>query len=302
LALLTESHLACHTYPESNLATFNLYCCRARPEWNWEENFRALFNAQNVKIQKIERGESNAAVPAVVVRASRSNTVISQPKFREVKIRERRLPHLERENGIYFVTFRLADSVPQKVLNQIKAEREQAERVEDGNERLSKNALRRISDVFSEKVEDYLDSGFGGCYLQNPEIAELTANSIKFFEGKKYRLFAWCIMPNHVHAVLQPFTNNSLSEILHSWKSFTAKEANRILEREGAFWQRESYDHLIRDSKDLTRIVQYVVENPSKAGLKSWRWVFPQRAVSAGRTHDNRQDDGATFAVGGDAR
>ena len=64
LALLTESHLACHTYPESNLATFNLYCCRARPEWNWEENFRALFNAQNVKVQKIERGNRAAIAEA----------------------------------------------------------------------------------------------------------------------------------------------------------------------------------------------------------------------------------------------
>lgn len=67
LALLTESHLACHTYPESNTATFNLYCCRARPEWNWEENLRQLFDAKNVKILIIERGHRVAIAEAKMI-------------------------------------------------------------------------------------------------------------------------------------------------------------------------------------------------------------------------------------------
>ena len=64
LTALTESHLACHTYPESNLATFNLYCCRSRPEWNREENFRALLGAESVKVEKIERGHQVAIAEA----------------------------------------------------------------------------------------------------------------------------------------------------------------------------------------------------------------------------------------------
>ena len=56
LVMLTESHLACHTYPEHCAATFNLYCCRERPEWNWEENLRELLGAKNVNVKKIERG------------------------------------------------------------------------------------------------------------------------------------------------------------------------------------------------------------------------------------------------------
>jgi hypothetical protein len=90
----------------------------------------------------------------------------------------------------------------------------------------------------------------------------------------RYRLHAWCIMPNHVHVVVEPFAGHELPEILHSWKSFTAKTANRLLGRTGGFWQDEYYDHLIRDTEEYFHAIGYVLENPARAGLRDWPWVW----------------------------
>ena len=316
LVMLTESHLACHTYPEHQAATFNLYCCRTRPEWNWKRNLQNLLGAKNVNVQKIERGHSNAGILPVVLSAScvqplaiaetkvfTQNQAISPPGFKNVKMRERRLPHLECEGGTYFITFRLADSLPQNVLRQIKLERDQAVKVSaNSHKKLSKNSEKRLSLALSRNIERALDLGIGACHLSNPQIAQIVADALKFHDGKKYRLFAWCVMPNHVHVIIKPNINHELGEILHSWKSFTANEAHKILPQDGHFWERESYDHLIGNDKEFYRIVEYVKQNPVKADLTDWKWVevltteraLPDDNVTAGCRHDNRQDDGVT--------
>ena len=81
-------------------------------------------------------------------------------------------------------------------------------------------------------------------------------------------------MPNHVHVLVEPLKSHALSKIVQSWKSFTAKEANRILERTGTFWKTECYDHLIRDAAEFDHALRYIEENPVKAALKDWPWVF----------------------------
>ena len=81
-------------------------------------------------------------------------------------------------------------------------------------------------------------------------------------------------MPNHVHAVVRPFAPHPLPEILKTWKGFSARQANRVLSHQGEFWQPESYDHLIRDDVDLVNAIRYVRDNPLKAGLVDWAWVW----------------------------
>jgi putative DNA methylase len=81
-------------------------------------------------------------------------------------------------------------------------------------------------------------------------------------------------MPNHVHAVVQPLATHALAAIVHSWKSFTAKEANHILGASGTFWQREYYDRVIRGEEHLRRVIDYVANNPVKSGLANWQWVY----------------------------
>ena len=109
--------------------------------------------------------------------------------------------------------------------------------------------------------------------MHDPRVAETVANALQQFHGQRYRLLAWCVMPNHVHVVFSPLGHHQLQAILHTWKSFSAKEANSLLGRTGHFWQREYFDHLVRSQSSLAKIINYVKHNPEKAGLKDWRWV-----------------------------
>lgn len=118
-----------------------------------------------------------------------------------------------------------------------------------------------------------LDAGYGQCLLRDDRTAEIVAEALKHFDDDRYQLHAWCVMPNHVHVVVQPLGTHQLSQILHSWKSFTANAVNKELGRSGPVWLRESYDHLIRDEADYQHHVRYARENPAAAGLSNWKWV-----------------------------
>ena len=204
-----------------------------------------------------------------------------KPRFGEVAIRDRgRLPHWEVEGGTYFVTFRLCDSLPQSVLESIRFERKDILLTAERQARkLNDTELKRLEELFSERIEACLDSGIGACYLAKPQIADLVAGALQFFDDQRYRQFAWSVMPNHVHAVFRALPNWSLEKILHSWKSFTAKEANKMLEREGGFWEEEYFDHLIRDEDEFYTYTEYVASNPRRAGLKGWRWAWVRPRV-----------------------
>ncbi|MEZ6141501.1 MAG: HsdR family type I site-specific deoxyribonuclease [Zavarzinella sp.] len=220
---------------------------------------------QDAAATGIKSGTGFQPVLAVVQRQDATGIQIRQGAY---------LPHWTREGAVYAVTFRLGDSLPQSVLLAWKKERDAiVNRSIEMNRQLTQEEERRIDQLYSEKIESHLDVGNGKCWMQQPEIAELVERSLKHFDGVRYRLLAWCVMPNHVHVVVKPNPGNSLSEITHSWKSFTGTEANRQLARKGVFWQKESYDHIIRDVDDLEHAICYVLDNPRKAGLTDWRWV-----------------------------
>jgi len=216
-----------------------------------------------------------------------------------ISIRERgRLPHWEAHGATYFVTYRQADSLPKTVLADIENEREKYILAQKAKVKLSKEDKDRIKQIFSEKIEDYLDSGAGECHLRDPRIAEIVKENLLKFDGTKYRIYAWCIMPNHVHVVMEPLVDHELAKILHSWKSFTSNKINKKLGLKGKLWQREYYDHLVRDQADYERVVDYVWENPKKAGLSDWEWVgFGSNAGSlpAEEKDKSRQAAGATL-------
>jgi REP element-mobilizing transposase RayT len=196
-----------------------------------------------------------------------------------ITVRSRgRLPHWENTPATYFVTFRLADSLPKKVLAEFEFERNDILATARAMGRdLALTERSRLAELFTDKIEAYLDAGSGTRCLTDPAIARMTQETLLHFDRLRYRLFAWCVMPNHVHAVFQPLAAHALSAVVHAWKSYSAKRANRILGRSGAFWQREYYDHLVRNENEFRRIVRYVLDNPKKAKLADWPWVGVRR-------------------------
>jgi putative transposase len=198
----------------------------------------------------------------------------------------RRLPHIQPEGGTFFITFRLANSLPMKVIEKLQEEhlesKERCEALVDKKE--SEEQLIKENRRFFKNWDDMLYRLTSDeKHLSNPQVADMVADSIRFRDGRIYDLLAFCIMPNHVHLVFTPLEEkedkfNSLSKIMHSLKRYTAHEANLILGREGDFWQHENYDHYIRGTPELERIIKYVLNNPVKARLVDewvkWKWSY----------------------------
>lgn len=205
---------------------------------------------------------------------------------RELTIRQgAKLPHWTRDRAIYHVTFRLADSVPKQVQEEWSAERRRLDRLIEEN-RLTDKEKFEYQRLHTEKIEDYLDSGHGNCLLSNPVSADIVAQALQHFDQDRYLLWAWAVMPNHVHAIVEPLSHE-LADIVHSWKSFTSNKINEALSREGTVWQREYYDHIIRNSVSMSRATKYVEDNPTKAGLVNWTWAKNNWVQEEG---DRRQD------------
>ena len=126
------------------------------------------------------------------------------------------------------------------------------------------------------RIEAALDAGHGESWLKDARISDIVERAFLHFDAERYRLHAWVIMPNHVHVVATPLANWTLADITHSWKSFTAKKANTMVNRSGLFWAREYFDRVIRDEVHFANAVSYVERNPVKAGLcgrpEDWRF------------------------------
>jgi len=164
------------------------------------------------------------------------------------------LPHFDGGEIPQMVTIRLIDSFPTALLQEWEQELSLMHPIEAECER-------------HRRIEDYLDKGLGTAWLSRPDIADLVARAVRLFDGTRYLLHAWCVMPNHVHVLLTPREGEILSGILHSWKSFTAQKANALLGKQGPFWQREYFDRFVRSENHFAEAVIYIENNPVKAGL-----------------------------------
>jgi REP element-mobilizing transposase RayT len=168
------------------------------------------------------------------------------------------LPHFDAPELVQALTFRLSDSLPQQAI-----------------ERLRGDSRART------RFEEALDQGIGACWLKQPAIAELVEDTLLHFDGQRYHLLAWCIMPNHVHAMIEQVQGERLGEIVSSWKRFSARRANERLGLKGRFWQEDYWDRFIRNEMHLAAAISYVENNPVKAGLVSdarlWPWSSARR-------------------------
>ncbi len=168
------------------------------------------------------------------------------------------IPHFDQANLVQLITIRLNDAVPQALIEEWKRELDWAEKMPAND---SRGATLRI------RIERYEDIGYGSCWLREERIAAMVEQGLFHFDAVRYRILAWCIMPNHAHVVAEIWEQFHLDRILHSWKSYTAHEANRMLRRSGAFWFREYYDRYIRNEQHLADAIEYVESNPVMPGL-----------------------------------
>jgi REP element-mobilizing transposase RayT len=163
------------------------------------------------------------------------------------------LPHFDSQDTVQFVTFRLGDSLPAHVVAQLS----------------TKTNLETAT-------AELLDRGLGACWLRRPEIARLVEDSLTIFDGERYRLLAWTIMPNHVHVLLETMPSASLGQVVGSWKRFTGREANILLKRTGQFWHADYWDRFIRNDRHFEVVRDYIDNNPVKARLATephlWPW------------------------------
>jgi len=200
---------------------------------------------------------------------------INKPQHPKLEIKDRDdLSHRSQEAATYFVTYGLADSLPKHVLAQIEQECHVLIKKTSSVDECTSEEKRHLTQLTSERIEEYLDQGTGQCWLRNPDVAKCVVEAFHHFDADRYRLCAYCVMPNHVHVVLRPLPQHDLSDILQSWKSFTARAANKLLGESGTFWQRDYFDRRVRNEEHYRQLVKYILENPSKAKLKDWPWVW----------------------------
>jgi type I restriction enzyme R subunit len=224
----------------------------------------------------------------------------SLPHFAEVRImldglfRRRRLPHWDAEDATFFVTACLAGSIPARGLIRLEKFREQLERRPRPNGLSVDEWETRKQKLVFAQFDDLIDCESAVRHLANPAAASEVESSLRHFAGERYDLLAVVVMPSHFHWVFHPRANCVLSwieeerqsgkpvprtprqRIMQSVKGYSAYRCNRLLGLHGEFWQDESYDHVVRDDDELFRIIEYVENNPVKAGLverrEDWQW------------------------------
>ncbi len=205
--------------------------------------------------------------PAPLPRATPRSHVTFHPfePQRPAAITQRRLPHWRQDGCTYFVTFRLADSLPRAVYESWREERDACLAALPAT--ATREARETATSLFTEKLERIFDQGHGACLLGNGNIAAELERILRFHDGSHYALGAFVVMPNHVHLIVTPLGDHRLADILQNWKSVSAHRINRLAARTGPLWQDESFDHIVRDEEHLEKFTAYIERNPGQAGL-----------------------------------
>ncbi len=231
--------------------TGSFYTPRPIVDYMVDESLKAHFK------QKVEQ---------TFLSASSSKPQIETSVLPIIKTR-RHLPHWKKDGAIYWITFRMADSLPQEKLKSWKAEREVWCR--NHPQPWDDTTWKEYDERFGDKLEQWLDAGMGSRALARPEIREVVKNCLLRFDGERLIVHSAVIMPNHVHALIEPLEGHDLSKLLQGIKGTSAREANKLLGATGStFWLDESYDHIVRSEAQYRHFLRYITENPVKAHLR----------------------------------
>jgi len=166
------------------------------------------------------------------------------------------LPHWRQKGVTYFVTFRSADALPQVKLKQWN--QELLAWLRSHPEPHDPDTRREFYERFPKRMQEWLDASYGECLLRIRENREQVETALRQFDGQRYSLDVFTVAPNHVHVLVSPLSGYELSDILHSWKSYTSNQINHRHSRAGAFWQKESFDHIVRNPASLERFREYI--------------------------------------------
>jgi len=205
------------------------------------------------------------------------------------------LPHIRPIGATFFITIRLKDALPQNIVRELKAEFEEkkAELIEKYPDDYEQELYYESKRHFGRYDYQLDDKRYGECYLKQPEVANVVVEELQKLDGKYYELQSYCIMPNHIHILIDTSiqlhgkdideTNldeeyTQLDDVLQEFKGRSGYYCNKALGRRGSFWQRDCYDHYVRDETEWGNIANYIMENPVKAGIvqqsKDWQHSY----------------------------
>ena len=202
-------------------------------------------------------------------------------RFAQAEVHTRNLPHWAANSTIIFITYRLADSMPAGKLRQWQGERDEWLRLHP--EPWDEVTASEYYDTFPVKLDAWLDAGYGSCILFREDCRRIVVENLLHFNGTRYRLHAFVVMPNHVHVLVEIANRDDLPKIVHGWKSYTANRMNEATGGSGGVWQREYYDRLIRNEEHYVRTVEYIRKNARVADGLSRTGCQPVQSPTNGQ-------------------
>jgi len=209
----------------------------------------------------------------------------------EFAVFERRLPHWSQAGTVTFITWRTWDSIPEKVLRGWQKDRDAWLQQHGINpnaanwtrqlDQLDAKLVQEFKRLLSDRWNDNLDACHGACVLRRPELSKIAADSLLYFDGDRYEITDFVVMPNHVHILVAFPDERTLLAQCESWKHFIATNINRPLGRKGRFWQQDGFDHLVRSAAQFEYLQRYIADNPKRANLAVGEYVYYSKANSS---------------------
>jgi len=173
---------------------------------------------------------------------------------------------------VYFVTWHLADSLPQAKLAELEHEKEAW--LGSHPEPWTADTEEEYHRQFSDRINQWLDAGEGACVLRDPGSSQIVAGALKHFTGERYELEGFVVMPNHVHVLFQLLGTHRLEQVIQSWKGFTSRKINERLGQRGTLWQEDYWDRIVRNSRHWWKCIEYIRDNPNRAKLRPGEYAL----------------------------
>ncbi|GEP45480.1 transposase [Brevifollis gellanilyticus] len=202
--------------------------------------------------------------------------------FEEVRVTRNHLPHWQQTGATYFITFRMVDSLPTEMLQELETAR--LRWLASRSSPLGPEEEAEYHRLFSARIDQWLDNGHGSCVLSQPDLRDSVADALSYFDQQRYELLSYVIMPNHVHGLLMLHPDWALEKVLFTLKRRTAGLINERLGQQGQFWQHDYFDRLIRDGDHLRNVIRYIRRNPAKAFLKPGEFTLWEGELAKGVT------------------